>query len=83
MLPTPMTSDRFLAAFEGITTVVMLALWVAVAVVIDGALRADAPVRAPAEDAGVSSPVHEAASGPEVGPSGIARVRDAERDRGR
>ena len=82
MLSTQMTSDRFLVAFEGIATAVMLAVWVAMAVVVDGALRADAPVLGPAEDVGLSSPGHAAASGPAGGPSGIERARDPGRDRG-
>lgn len=82
MLSTQMKSDRFLVAFEGFATVVMLAFWVAVAIVVDGTLRVDAPVLGPAEDADVFSPAHAAPSGLADDPSGIKPARDPGRDGG-
>lgn len=82
MLSTQMKSDRFLVAFEGFATVVMLVVWVAVAIEVEGALRAGVPVPRAAGDAGLPRPVHAAASGSAASPSGIEPARDPGRGGG-
>ena len=77
-----MKTDRFLVAFESLATVVMLVVWVAVAIEVEGALTASAPVPLAAGDAGLPRPVHAAASGSAAGPSGIEPARDPGRDGG-
>ncbi len=77
-----MRSDRFLVAFDLLATVVMLVVWVAVAIEVEGALRTGAPVPLAAGDAGLPRPVHAAASGSAAGPSGIEPARVAGRGGG-
>jgi hypothetical protein len=77
-----MKSDRFLLALESLATVVMLVVWVAVAIEVEGALRAGAPVPPAAGDAGLPRPAHAAASGSSVSTSGIEPARDPGRGGG-
>jgi hypothetical protein len=77
-----MRADRFLLAFESLATVGMLVVWVAVAIEVEGALRAGAPVPLAAGDACLPRPAHAAASGTSVSTSGIEPALDPRRGGG-
>ena len=77
-----MKFDRFFLAFESLATVVMLLVWVAVTVEVEGALRVGAPVPLAAGDAGPPRQIHAAASGSAVDALGIEPARDPGRDAG-
>lgn len=77
-----MKSGRFLVAFESLATVVVLVVWVAVVVAVEGAFSAGVSVPRAAGDAGLPRAVDAAASGPAAGPSRIEPAPDPGRDGG-